>query len=298
MASADIPVDLFNPGQVLACLGLVEAADVLVGRAEGAFDWTDPHDTRFHLRAAGSTSPIEAVLAFLDRAEARAVAPAGSDSAKAWKDSWGPPPSMSDRGQGYPFPVPSSPATLVCTLSDRDHVIRLESWGDATRRDNVKFWAGAGGYPGASLTRDALRLVQGRCAVAHADPFSVAAPQSSSFRFDWRRDYIPLDTGFSLNAHGHVEAVGFPIVELLAAIGVTHARPRRLSRRSKLGYAYSVVGRQPGSDETWVPLPLLRASLGGATCSFPSRHFRMLLDWPGQENQARVITSVIEETPA
>jgi CRISPR-associated protein Csb3 len=35
MAQADIPVDLFNPGQVFACLGFLEAADIVLGDAEG-----------------------------------------------------------------------------------------------------------------------------------------------------------------------------------------------------------------------------------------------------------------------
>jgi CRISPR-associated protein Csx14 len=44
-----------------------------------------------------------------------------------------------------------------------------------------------------------------------------------------------------------------------------------------------------------MPAPLLRASLGAPSLPFPTRHFTMHLDWPGQENQARCITSVDEE---
>lgn len=297
MAEASIPVDLFNPGQVFACLGLAEAADVLLGDIEGGFSWSDARQSRFHLRALGEGSPIERVLAFLDRAQARAAAPDQSVSSEAWIDSWGPSPVTVDRARGYPFPDPPSPATLVCTLSDGFYTIVLEHWGDATERDNVKFWAGARGYPGASLARDALALVQGRALGMSADPFSFAAPQSSSFRFDWRRDYIPVDTGFSLNAHSNMQTLGFPLVELLAAIGLTNARPRRPSARDKLVYEYAVIGTNV-DDVAWLPLPLLRAALGGESFSFPTRRFRMLLDWPGQENQARAITTVTEETPA
>ena len=39
MAESTIPVDLRNPGQVFACLGLLEAADVLLGHAVGVFAW-------------------------------------------------------------------------------------------------------------------------------------------------------------------------------------------------------------------------------------------------------------------
>lgn len=296
MAEAAIPVDLFNPGQVFACIGLVEAADVLLGDAEGVFDWSDAAQVVFRIRAQGAVSPVARVLEFLDKAQARAVAPVGSATLDAWNESWGPRPLLVDRAQGYPFPDPPSPATLVCELNDGERVIAIDHWGDATERDNVKFWAGAGGYPGAGLARDALALVSGRAAAVAADPFALSAPQSSSFRFDWRRDYIPLQAGFSLNAHGDVDTLGYPLVELLAAIGLTHARPRRPERRNKLAYEYAVIGRERAHDTTWLPHLQVRAALGGAALPFPMRRFRMLLDWPGKEGQARAITTVIEES--
>jgi len=295
MAEAAIPVDLFNPGQVFACIGFAEAADVLLGDAEGVFDWSHPSQVCFRLRARGEVSPVLRVLQFLDRAQAQAEAPAGSASLMSWTASWGPPPTEIDRDSGYPFPDPPSPATLVCRLTDGTHDLVLDHWGDATARDNVKFWAGAGGYPGAGLARDALALVQGRAADAAADPFSFGAPQSSSFRLDWRRDYIPIHAGFSLNAHGDIDPIGFPLVELLGALGLSHARPKRPDRRNKLAYTYAVAGRSRAGDAHWLGLPLLRAALGMAPFPFPMRRFQLLLDWPGKEGQARSITTVTEE---
>lgn len=294
MAEASIPVDLLNPGQVFACLGFVEAAIALFGEADGVFDWREP-TVRFHLRAPGDRSPIARVLEFLDRANALAAAPEGSSSFDGWKGSWGEKPRAIPRVAGYPFPDPPSPATLVCLLDDGEHQLQIDHWGDETERDNVKFWAGAGGYPGAALARDALALVRGKAAGAAANPYALGSPQSSSFRLDWRRDYVPIDAGFSLNSHGHIEAVGYPLVELLAAIGLTHARPARTERRNKLLYTYAVPGRDSSTPHTWLPPSLLRAALGGAPIPFASRRFRMFLDWPGQENQARVITTVTEE---
>lgn len=296
MAEASIPVDLFNPGQVFACIGLVEAADVLLGDAEGVFDWSDAGQALFRVRAQGGMSPVARVLEFLDKAQARAVAPVGSATLPAWNESWGPRPVLLDRDRGYPFPDPPSPATLMCELNDGEQAINIDHWGDATERDNVKFWAGAGGYPGAALARDALELVRGRASAAAADPFALSAPQSSSFRLDWRRDYIPLQAGFSLNAHGDVDTLGYPIVELLAAIGLTHARPRRPGRRDKLAYEFAIIGRERAHDTAWTPLAFARAALGGTALPFPMRRFRMLLDWPGKEGQARSITTVIEES--
>jgi CRISPR-associated protein Csx14 len=183
-------------------------------------------------------------------------------------------------------------------LSDGKNTLALEHWGDETERDNVKFWAGAGGYPGSALARDALELVRGQAVANVDDPFAFSAPQSSSFRLDWRRDYIPIHLGFSLNDHGDIVAMGYPLVELLAAIGLTHARPKRPERRSKLRYEYAAPGRERATDTTWLPPNLLRAALGGADLPFPMRRFLMLLDWPGQEGQARSITTVTEETMA
>lgn len=294
VAEASIPVDLFNPGQVFACLGFAEAAEILLRGAEGAFDWSRPNEARFWLSARGDASPVARVLEFLSKADARAQVPAGSAAEKDWKAAWG---KLETRPteRGFPFPDPPSPATALCILTDGVDSIPVDHWGDGTRRDNVKFWAGGAGYPGVALARDALELARPLLADAATNPFAVSAPQSSSFRFDWRRDYIPIDAGFSLNAHGgKIETVGFPLVELLAAIGVTHARPKRTSPRDKLAYGYAALSRT--QENPWFPLSFLRAALGGAPFPFPMRRFRMVLSWPGKEGQARAITNVVEET--
>jgi CRISPR-associated protein Csb3 len=300
MGDTSIPVDLFNPGQVFACLGFLEAAEVLIGNAEGGFDWSDETDVRFLLRAKGDETPIATVLAFLAEAEIHSIAPADSNLDT---EKWNIPTRRLLHDAPFPFPVPSSPATLPAVLegSSRSRTnaltcIVLDHWGEdrrATSRDNVKFWAGSAGYPGAALARDALELVRSRCCEAVTDPFGLPAGQSSSFRFDWRRDYIPIDIGFSLNNHakGRFSTVGFPLVEILAAIGLSNARPQRVS---SLEYRYSVLGVFPAQG--LLDICLLRAALGAPKLPFPQRVFQMRLGWPGKENQARCITTVIEET--
>jgi CRISPR-associated protein Csx14 len=292
MAKASIPVDLFNPGQVFACLGFLEATDVLLGEAEGTFDWSRPEGVRFMLRARGGANPVTTVLEFLTNAEVVAQAPHGSPNLRQWLKPWGAIEELA-AGEAYPEPDPDSPATLRCVLRSGARELFLDHWGDATRRDAAKFWAGAGGYPGAALARDALELVRAHCSRISADPFAFSAPQSSSFRLDWRRDYIPIDAGFSLNKHANVQTLGFPIVELLGALGLGNARPERLNR---LEYRYGVLGRASAGDGAWLPLPILRGGLGGGFSPFPTRCFRMSLGWPGKEGQARAITTVIEET--
>ena len=293
MAVGSVPVDLANPGQVFACLGFLEAADVLLADARGGFDWRDPADVRFRLAARGDEDPVARVLRFLDEATVTSWAPAGSPhGTDKWKIATG-------RDTSGAFPCRDTGSdVLPARLTDRaGRCIVIDHWGDQGRigRDRAKFWAGAGGYPGVALARDALDLIRGRAALHAADPFALSAEQSSSFRFDWRRDYVPVDAGFSPNAHGAVVMQGYPVVELLAAIGLTHARP---IRRRQLEYRYGVAGL--ADDELYDPI-FLRTALGVETPPFPGMPFRlftMRLDWPGHEGQARCITDVVEETPS
>lgn len=293
MAQASIPVDLFNPGQVFACIGFLEAADQLIGEARGGFVWDRGAETRFHLETQDDADPVAAVLSCLASANVVSFAP---ESSTLSTTKWDVATEVVSPDSAYPIDLPNSPATLPiwleCPHDGRTVRLEISHWGDSTLRDNVKFWAGSGGYPGAALFRDALELVRNELVDAASDPFALSSPQSSSFRFDWRRDYIPLDAGFSPNEHDNVVMVGYPIVEMLAAIGLTHARPKR-TERNKLEYRYSVLGLVT-SGELYDPI-LLRAALGGTMAVFPHRDFLMQLDWPGQENQARCITNVIEE---
>ena len=287
MADSSIPVDLFNPGQVFACLGFLEAANVLLGEAEGGFDWTDEADVRFQLSVEGDKNPFATVIQFLATAKVSAQVPRGSGLSTA---KWNIPTEEISGNAPYPYPTPQSPATLPAVLVASEQAILIDHWGDATKRDAVKFWAGSAGYPGAALARDALDLVRD-CSISDVvDPFAFRRPQSSSYRFDWRRDYIPIDAGFSPNDHGHMRMMGFPLVEILAAIGLGNARPKRLH---KLEYRYSVIGRTAVGG--LYASAFLQAALGCSTLPFPQRFFRMQLGWPGKENQARCITNITEK---
>ncbi|NKC15944.1 MAG: type I-U CRISPR-associated protein Cas8c [Gammaproteobacteria bacterium] len=295
MARGCIPVDLFNPGQVFACLGFLEAADQLLGDASGGFDWRGDEPC-FRLSASCDDDPFDTILRFLSGCQVNSISP---DQNRLTTAKWDVESEEPDEKDVFPISPPDSPATLPVRLTGKLNAtgarLEIDHWGDSTQRDNVKFWAGAGGYPGAALFRDALNAVRDQL-VSHAHaPFALSCPQSSSFRLDWRRDYIPLTAGFSPNLHGDVTMVGFPVVEMLAVIGLSHARPRK-TERNKLEYRYSVLGLS-GTDELYDPI-FLRAALGGADLGFPRRDFLMQLGWPGQENQARCITDVIEETSA
>ena len=182
MAESSIPVDLLNPGQVFACLGILEITDVLLGDAKGAFDWRREQATVFRVSAAKSKPPVQSVMRFLKEARIDARAPVGSTYRDVWKASWGEIPEINDPGAPFPFPDPKKPAKLPVVLRDDiGNEATLDYWGDATRRDNVKFWAGAGGKPGVAILRDALESVRGTLAQHEKDPFALSEPQTISF---------------------------------------------------------------------------------------------------------------------
>jgi len=297
MAEASVPVDLLNPGQVFACHGFLTAADVLMSNARGGFDWSDESDIRFRLAADTGDDPVEGVLTFLRDAEVTSRSPRdlGLDTSK-----WGIDTTQYSSEEPFPFPPPTSPATLAAVLSTTDpsnrfagKSIEITHWGDSrgeTGRDNAKFWGGSAGYPGVAFARNLLEQAKPKIASWMKDPFQLDAEMTSSFRFDWRRDYIDLDIGFSLNKHkkGRFKTVGYPLVELLAAIGMSNARP---AFEDKLSYRYGVVGME---SQLLDPI-FVRASLGCSPLPFPQRLFRMNLSWPGQEGYDRCITTVYED---
>ncbi len=289
MAEAAPPVDLLNPGQVFACLGFMEAAEILCGPCEGKFAYDGAGSSgSFVLSVDGPQDPVSETLRFLAGAEARAVAPHNANlSTKKWDVE-----TLQSGTFAFPCTTPDAPAALPILLANGQHSIPIEHWADGSDQDNIKFWAGAGGYPGAALAQDALNLIHdlgdNALAAATRDPFNISAPQSSSFRFDWRRDYIPLDAGFSPNEHGGIEMVGYPFVELLAAIGMQNARPARVEARNKLTYRYGV-------SSAMLPTVFVRAVLGSESLGFRIRLFRMRLGWSGQEGQARCIIDAQEE---
>jgi len=289
MAESSIPVDLLNPGQVFACLGLLEIADKLLGNAQGAFDWRNGGDIRFRFRASGNKCPVRSAIEFFQGATVSSISPLRDTLST---DGWNVETTQLDSNEdAFPFPIPDSPATLPVRLTFGARQLEILHWGDDIRtsgRDNVKFWAGAGGYPGGALARDALALIKVMSPETALNPLNAPARQSSSFGFDWRRNYVPLDIGFSLNAHSGDRfcTIGYPLVEMLAAIGLTHARPKRIT---KLKFHYGIVS----TGELLDPI-FHRAALGAVPLPFPRRVFQMNLGWPGKEGQARCITTVEE----
>src|SRR5207302_1601734 len=114
------------------------------------------------LRAAGRENPVAAALSFVSQAAVSSVAPFAS---RLRTEKWKVPTILLDPTDPFPFPDPASPATLPALLRGSNAALMIDYWGEATKRtnrDSAKFWAGSGGYPGAALAVDAIKLVRER----------------------------------------------------------------------------------------------------------------------------------------
>ncbi len=299
MAEASIPVDPFNPGQVFACLGFLEAAEVLLGDAEGGFDWTDEADVRFHLRARGEESPVAAVLRFLAEAEVVPLVPQGVS---------GPWPEAARESMEFPAPLRSLlnsegkkyvDNSLPIILRGADDIeIVLTSWIDmAFGVESFKLFAGR--QRSSDITKHMLRgnkrkyssgVIHVLGKHASTDPFGCVhdagvTPLAGRFGFDARGAWGALDIGFSIDEQDYL-IMASPVVELLAAVGLENARPTRVDTYH---FRYGVWA-------TTLPVALARAALPDPRCLLPADECRVFAGFLGTDKQYKKCFFAEEET--
>lgn len=320
MAEATIPVDLFNPGQVFACLGFMEAAEILLGDAAGGFDWSDESSVRFRLSAAGDENPVAAVLEFLAEAEVKRFGPIG------YAD---PPPKINKKKpnaeddadeEGFEaeatlppleltevFPAKAGDRmTLPIRLGGGNRpVIELGHWMDESGRDAFKLYSGnrtadgiasamingvckkpsndqkRNGRPGDLKTKGIAQLWKEEHTRLINEPFHVLTPMGGSFNFDPRGAWTAIDAGYSPNDQNHTVTAS-PVVEFLAAWGLEHARPKLMANR-QVRYAVWCTPLGPC---------LGRAALIGAIPSLQMKVFRFILSESGKN---KIVTFAEEE---
>ena len=263
MAEHSIPVDLFNPGQVFACLGFLEAADVLCGEAQGGFhDWDNNSVATFHLSTGGNENPVEAVLEFLaTEAEIRRVTPRGyvDPPPKKKKSASTGTNDEDDAVSETETANPSKPTeTFMAQKADKmtlpirfggvnRPVIELGHWADGSGRETFKLYSGnrsadkiahdmlngvrakptprqkQKAQPGTLQTKGIKQLFDEDQNGLISDPFRVA-PMGGSFNFDPRGAWTAIDAGYSPNTQKHTVTAS-PVVEFLAAWGLQNTRP-------------------------------------------------------------------------
>lgn len=322
MAEFSIPVDLFNPGQVFACLGFLEAADMLCGDAEGGFDWSDGANAKFCLQTVGNGNPFEAVLEFLAGAKVKAVAPrnwrpkddpAKEEEPKNDKDKkkWERAKrkleeelSQQEKTDTFPDALPDTSSAMPIQIANSSKQVVLGHWADGSNRKDFKLYSGyrsaldiatamisgtfnkprKGQESGDLKTKGIFQLWEECQSDLSKRPFEVLTPMGGSFNFDPRGGWIAIDAGYSPNDQKHqVEAS--PVVEILAAWGLENARPDEYKIRKVCKVCYAVWG-------VALPPMLARVALCGGITTVPIKRFRFELHLSGRN---KVVTFVEQE---
>ncbi len=301
MAKASIPVDLFNPGQVFACMGFLEAADVLLGNAVGGFEWPNGGEPRFAIQTNGEDHPFGAVLEFLGNCRLIRLAPRGydelsgsADAKKAKKNAKKPSKVEQVNGEsteGCALTIDTFPAreadrlALPLRLKQNGRHIDLTHWCDGSSRNSFKLFAGQQrSNVIAEQMLNAIRTLWSRHSdKLIADPFSPTVPLGgSSFKFDPRKSWTGIDAGYSPDEQSH-DVQASPVVEVLAAVGLEHARPDEFETRNV----------RYGVWRAALPLLLARPALAGVPIGVPMRVLRFTLDLAGKN---KIVTFAQEET--
>jgi CRISPR-associated protein Csx14 len=301
MAKASIPVDLFNPGQVFACMGFLEAADVMLGNALGGFEWPNGGEPRFEIQADGASNPFGAVLKLLTEGHLHRIAPEGYVEPSASGGSKQPTKSAKksrkkkqvngESSKGCALTVDTFPAreadrlALPLRLEHDGHHLDISHWCDGSSRNSFKLFAGQQRSDViAKQMLNAIRTLSRKHGDSLiADPLSPTVPLGgSSFKFDPRKSWTGIDAGYSPDEQSN-EVQASPVVEVLAAVGLEHARPDEFETRN---VRYGVWN---------APLPLLlaRPALAGVPIGVPMRVFRFTLDLAGKN---KIVTFAQEET--
>lgn len=324
MSTASIPVDLLNPGQVFACLGFLEAADVLVGDAEGGFKWEPEGVSKFILCTKGADNPFETVLEFLAEADLKPWAPIGYvDSSAKKRSARSESDALEDNGADECVgegdqPVLELAPTFVARKAERmalpiklcgrnGTVVELGHWADGSSRKSFKLYAGNRSAAGISTAM--LKGVRKKPTAKQKAKGELGDLKTKGIMQLWAEDrtalvkapfdvLTPMGGSFKFDPRGAWTPidVGYspdkqehaiqasPVVEFLAAWGLEHARPEFDTRQVR----YAVWGVN-------VPPMLARAALGGSLTSVPLRRFRFELDLSGKN---KVITFAQEELRA
>jgi len=294
MGESQIPVDLFNPGQVFACLGFMELAEVLLGDAEAKFVWIDRAHSQFCLSVPGKLAPVEHVLEFLAEATISSIKPVGySEDNERTKHE-------------YSLVFPANHAekmALPVKLSvppDGPSVV-MSHWADGSGRNTFKLYSG--NRSAEKIVRDMLdgvfekeknnkrkgllkykglkHLLSEKKNDLVSNPFDILTPLGGSFNLDPRGAWTSLDAGYSPNTQMH-GVVASPLVELLAACGLEHTRPVEYGVRQVRYCVWAEL----------LPVSLARVAIQGGLSFLTTRHFRFELALSGKN---KIVTFAKEE---
>lgn len=324
---ASIPVDLKSPGQVFACLGFLEVAEVLLRCAEAHFEWTES-PVRFVLCADGDKNPFEAALDFLAGARVVELLPVGyveggaadgddddDDSADAHSRS---DEEIGDTDLDHPkedatapgrFTTPAFPsgegnrnALPIQLLSTDGRGFIVSHWADGSSCKDFKLYSG-----NRSANRIATQMLQGSRAKPKKGQ-SIGDVKTRGVAQLWQQQraaliespfevVTPMGGSFNFDPRGAWTAIDAGYSPNTQKDGIA------ASPLVEMLAAIGLENARPDEYETpkvryavWgysLPPMLARAALAGADLKVPMRRFEFELNLSGKN---KVTTFAREET--
>ena len=170
-------------------------------------------------------------------------------------------------------------------------IVRLGHWADDSSRNKFKLYTG--NRSAAKIATDMLGLIRAlwdsQRNTLLRKPLDTLCAMGGSFNFDPCGAWTALDAGYSPDKHkakgGNVFAS--PVVELMAAWGMEHARPDEYDVRHVRHVRYAA----------WrglLPPMLARLAFSGGLTTIPSRRFCFPLTLSGEN---KVVCFAQEEPP-
>lgn len=322
--TASIPVDLRNPGQVLACLGFTEAAEVLLGSVEAHFDWSGP-TVAFVLAADGDRNPFEVVLDFLAAAKVVELIPidyveggAGDDDgddgavepAEPDDENNDESDDVQDDANDTPgrLTTPAFPSgegdrnALPVHLVDNGRRVAVSHWADGSSRNDFKLYSG-----NRSANRIATQMLHGvRAKPKKSQSIGDLKSRGLQQLLLEQRDALlkapfdvvtPMGGSFNFDPRGAWTAIdagyspntqkdGIAASPVVELLAAIGLEHTRPDEHQTRKVRYAIWG---------CPLPpmLARAALSGADVKVPMRRFAFELDMSGKNK----VTTFAQEEP-
>jgi CRISPR-associated protein Csx14 len=289
MAESRIPVDLLNPGQVFACLGFMEAAEVLFGNAEGRFDWSSGK-TEFCLRVDQIDYPFTVVLDFIKSAQYYSTSPDKTiqerDGGKTiYVEGVHPSRLLSKEGKlrNALLPIELSGSVSDGEVSNKK-CFQFNYWGDLdSGRPIIRLWTATNGNSawvrffklyGSYLI--ALKKYDEK----KPDPLNLEAPVAANFRLEPRRNWKSIDIGFSPDVQQKareklkmsISVMTYPVVEIFSAFALTNARPKFIGGNNSV-WKFSAW-------QKWLPVEMARIAIAQGFPLAETRNFIAYLETP------------------
>lgn len=301
MSRASIPVDLFNPGQVFACLGFMEVAEVILGSTQGGFDWISNGGARFYLEAPDSHNPFAVVLDYVSDVNT-SVEWLSPD--RAIKERDGGDTIVIEGISASKIPKPAYlPARLRRRLDDSDAIVTFGYWADDSSRFSVILKKSTNGASSHVRFHNGLSAIREHdLSAAVSDPMNLSSRTDSLFRLDPRGSVDPINAGTSpdkLRKGGiDVRVVTYPICEIMAVIGLENSRPWIEEQGRSAAFSYRAWGGRVTSESEefgMLPIEFARAAIATELPFIESRKF-IVRHEEVKSGGDRKITNVTEET--